>query len=262
MCVRSAPGSTGTTLTTSPVVHKEPLYDPPSPRALHLSYRILQSFRTVAPRQQQQTLPLSNNENVDFIILNNKFKETIEELSQLKYAYYNLLDDTDLKDALDLIIDLQEETQELEDSDIVGAIVEVEVFHHFVSRLQSVEECPIDAHLEHVKFPRQAVCLYPGTAHLDPYTENTLLPGVPPPITEFNKGGSVPLNWQKPGMALTGVHPGYSATASGRGLNGLSSRGSRVVWVSDRGWLCHEFEPSTTKDPPCRAVMHDKSVES
>ncbi|GFX84637.1 uncharacterized protein TNCV_724451 [Trichonephila clavipes] len=24
----------------------------------------------------------------------------------------------------------------------------------------------------------------------------------------------------------------------------------------------HEFEPSTTKDPPCRAAMHAKSVES
>ncbi|GFU99864.1 hypothetical protein TNCV_1257131 [Trichonephila clavipes] len=39
-------------------------------------------------------------------------------------------------------------------------------------------------------------------------------------------------------------------------------RGSRVVWVSDRGLPCHEFEPSTTKDPPCRAAMHIKSVES
>ncbi|GFU68661.1 hypothetical protein TNCV_308761 [Trichonephila clavipes] len=38
--------------------------------------------------------------------------------------------------------------------------------------------------------------------------------------------------------------------------------GSRVVWASDRGWLCHEFEPSTTKDPPCRAAMRAKSVES
>ncbi|GFV06614.1 hypothetical protein TNCV_2949361 [Trichonephila clavipes] len=38
--------------------------------------------------------------------------------------------------------------------------------------------------------------------------------------------------------------------------------GSRVVCVSDRGWSCHEFEPSTTKDPPCRAAMHVKSVES
>ncbi|GFT37017.1 uncharacterized protein TNCV_175361 [Trichonephila clavipes] len=28
-----------------------------------------------------------------------------------------------------------------------------------------------------------------------------------------------------------------------------SGRGSRVVLASDRGWLCHEFEPSTTKDP-------------
>ncbi|GFV66828.1 hypothetical protein TNCV_2901851 [Trichonephila clavipes] len=25
---------------------------------------------------------------------------------------------------------------------------------------------------------------------------------------------------------------------------------------------CHEFEPSTTKDPPCRGEMHVKSVES
>ncbi|GFV27444.1 hypothetical protein TNCV_912741 [Trichonephila clavipes] len=25
--------------------------------------------------------------------------------------------------------------------------------------------------------------------------------------------------------------------------------GSQVVKVWDRGWLCHEFEPSTTKDP-------------
>ncbi|GFU53338.1 mediator of RNA polymerase II transcription subunit 13-like [Trichonephila clavipes] len=29
-----------------------------------------------------------------------------------------------------------------------------------------------------------------------------------------------------------------------------SGRGSRVVWVLDRGLPCHEFEPSTTKDPP------------
>ncbi|GFW33668.1 ATP-dependent DNA helicase [Trichonephila clavipes] len=30
----------------------------------------------------------------------------------------------------------------------------------------------------------------------------------------------------------------------------LSGRGSQVVLVSDRGLPCHEFEPSTTKDPP------------
>ncbi|GFY20699.1 hypothetical protein TNCV_1119331 [Trichonephila clavipes] len=34
------------------------------------------------------------------------------------------------------------------------------------------------------------------------------------------------------------------------------------LWVSDRGLPCHEFEPSTAKDPPCRAAMHVKSVES
>ncbi|GFS55421.1 hypothetical protein TNCV_1627051 [Trichonephila clavipes] len=41
-----------------------------------------------------------------------------------------------------------------------------------------------------------------------------------------------------------------------------TNRGSRVVKVSDRGWPCYEFEPSTTKDPPCRAAMLVKSVES
>ncbi|GFX10320.1 hypothetical protein TNCV_1867151 [Trichonephila clavipes] len=35
----------------------------------------------------------------------------------------------------------------------------------------------------------------------------------------------------------------------------VSGRGSRVVWVSDRGLPCHEFEPSTTKDPPCKAAI-------
>ncbi|GFX41586.1 hypothetical protein TNCV_3109821 [Trichonephila clavipes] len=35
------------------------------------------------------------------------------------------------------------------------------------------------------------------------------------------------------------------------------SRGNRVIKVT-----CHEFESSTTKDPPCRAAMHVKSVES
>ncbi|GFS57521.1 hypothetical protein TNCV_1401851 [Trichonephila clavipes] len=34
-----------------------------------------------------------------------------------------------------------------------------------------------------------------------------------------------------------------------------SGRGSRVVKVSDRGWPCLEFEPSTTEDPTCRGAM-------
>ncbi|GFS63064.1 hypothetical protein TNCV_3743211 [Trichonephila clavipes] len=29
---------------------------------------------------------------------------------------------------------------------------------------------------------------------------------------------------------------------------------SRVVKVSDRGWSCHEFEPSTTEDLSCRGA--------
>ncbi|GFW75890.1 hypothetical protein TNCV_4430681 [Trichonephila clavipes] len=42
----------------------------------------------------------------------------------------------------------------------------------------------------------------------------------------------------------------------------ICGRGSRVVKVSDRGWSCLEFEPTTTKDPPCWGAMHVKSVES
>ncbi|GFX93986.1 hypothetical protein TNCV_3413481 [Trichonephila clavipes] len=38
--------------------------------------------------------------------------------------------------------------------------------------------------------------------------------------------------------------------------------GSPVVRVSDRGWPCHEFEPSTTKDQPRRGAMHVNSVDS
>ncbi|GFV82953.1 hypothetical protein TNCV_1179681 [Trichonephila clavipes] len=38
--------------------------------------------------------------------------------------------------------------------------------------------------------------------------------------------------------------------------------GGRVVKISNCGWPCHEFESSTTKDPPCRAAMYVKSVES
>ncbi|GFW99226.1 transposable element Tcb1 transposase [Trichonephila clavipes] len=37
-------------------------------------------------------------------------------------------------------------------------------------------------------------------------------------------------------------------------LLSLRIRGSRVVKVSDRSLPCHEFEPSTTKYPPCRPV--------
>ncbi|GFW29503.1 hypothetical protein TNCV_744451 [Trichonephila clavipes] len=52
---------------------------------------------------------------------------------------------------------------------------------------------------------------------------------------------------------------GEGAQGPGRIQSGC---GSRVVKVSDRGWPCHEFEPSTTKVPPCRGAMYVKSVES
>ncbi|GFT43402.1 uncharacterized protein TNCV_4775301 [Trichonephila clavipes] len=38
---------------------------------------------------------------------------------------------------------------------------------------------------------------------------------------------------------------------------------SPIDFDSPELWqACHEFDPSTTKDPPCRAAMHVKSVES
>ncbi|GFU62466.1 hypothetical protein TNCV_2204011 [Trichonephila clavipes] len=45
-------------------------------------------------------------------------------------------------------------------------------------------------------------------------------------------------------------------------IESMCAHGSLVVKVSDRGLLCHGFEPSTNKDPPCWGVMHVKSVES
>ncbi|GFS67523.1 uncharacterized protein TNCV_1419951 [Trichonephila clavipes] len=38
-------------------------------------------------------------------------------------------------------------------------------------------------------------------------TRRKLHPGVPPPTTESNQGGSVPVIWQKPGTALTWSTP-------------------------------------------------------
>ncbi|GFW86852.1 hypothetical protein TNCV_2810071 [Trichonephila clavipes] len=38
-------------------------------------------------------------------------------------------------------------------------------------------------------------------------------------------------------------------------------RGNQMVKVSERDWPCHEFKTSTTKDPPCMAATHGKSVE-
>ncbi|GFS69980.1 hypothetical protein TNCV_747641 [Trichonephila clavipes] len=41
-------------------------------------------------------------------------------------------------------------------------------------------------------------------------------------------------------------------------LNG-EGKGSLVVKAMDS---CHQFVPSTTKEPPCRGAMHVKSVDS
>ncbi|GFV32381.1 hypothetical protein TNCV_1676671 [Trichonephila clavipes] len=45
-------------------------------------------------------------------------------------------------------------------------------------------------------------------------------------------------------------------------LRMLRRRSSSVVKVTDSWLACHEFEPSTTDDPPCRGAMSVKSVAS
>ncbi|GFX17221.1 hypothetical protein TNCV_2857441 [Trichonephila clavipes] len=45
-------------------------------------------------------------------------------------------------------------------------------------------------------------------------------------------------------------------------FSNFQGHGSRVVKLSDRGRPYHEFESSTTKDPPCSEAMHVKSIES
>ncbi|GFX99855.1 uncharacterized protein TNCV_258921 [Trichonephila clavipes] len=42
----------------------------------------------------------------------------------------------------------------------------------------------------------------------------------------------------------------------------VKGHGSLVVKVTDSVPACHEFEPSTDEDPPCRETMHVKSVQS
>ncbi|GFY10671.1 hypothetical protein TNCV_2194921 [Trichonephila clavipes] len=44
-------------------------------------------------------------------------------------------------------------------------------------------------------------------------------------------------------------------------LTNIYGRGSLVVKVTDSCPTCHEFQPSTSEDPPCRGVMHVKSIE-
>ncbi|GFW97101.1 hypothetical protein TNCV_2697231 [Trichonephila clavipes] len=58
---------------------------------------------------------------------------------------------------------------------------------------------------------------------------------------------------------------GYG-TSSGRPVSvrirTITGHSSRMVKVLDRGWPSYEFEPSITKDLPCRVAMHVKSVEN
>ncbi|GFU13099.1 RNase H domain-containing protein [Trichonephila clavipes] len=119
------------------------------------------------------------------------------------------------------------------------------------------------------------------------YTRKKLHPGVPPPTTEFNKGDIC----RSSGKTRHGAyleytqnivlqHQGEDPTGLWCGQEKKKRRnvmtrkrvenregslwypGIVTVKVSDRGLPCHEFEPSTTKDPPCRAAMENLSASS
>ncbi|GFS96987.1 uncharacterized protein TNCV_4178451 [Trichonephila clavipes] len=70
--------------------------------------------------------------------------------------------------------------------------------------------------------------------------------GVPPPTTESNKGGSVPVIWQNQARRLPEVHPEYKATSSGRGSNG-----GGVKWLPVPIGLTQEHDILELKPSPC-----------
>ncbi|GFY12317.1 hypothetical protein TNCV_284201 [Trichonephila clavipes] len=97
-----------------------------------------------------------------------------------------------------------------------------------VALVQSVEECPTDAHLEHEEIGLKTsmfgnfIDVESGLNKAFTRAQHILIhkwkkklhPGMPPPTTEFNKGGSVPVIWQNQARRLPGVHQEYSNTAS------------------------------------------------
>ncbi|GFS59920.1 hypothetical protein TNCV_3957191 [Trichonephila clavipes] len=54
------------------------------------------------------------------------------------------------------------------------------------------------------------------------------------------------------------IGPGQSSLTSRRACG----RDNRVIKVTDSWPACHEFEPSTAEDTPCKGAMHVKSVET
>ncbi|GFV37515.1 uncharacterized protein TNCV_127261 [Trichonephila clavipes] len=62
------------------------------------------------------------------------------------------------------------------------------------------------------------------------------------------------------GMAAKLEHMDKELKHAKEALSGV--RGSQVVKLTDSWPACHEFEPSTTEDQPCRVAMYVKSVKS
>ncbi|GFV96390.1 hypothetical protein TNCV_2869681 [Trichonephila clavipes] len=77
----------------------------------------------------------------------------------------------------------------------------------------------------------------PKYAHLDPETSRANPYGKYPSLMKFINNG-----------CTTTQH--YAASHKDSLTTKSIGLGSPVVKISDRGWLCHEFETSTTKDPP------------
>ncbi|GFX38252.1 hypothetical protein TNCV_3838481 [Trichonephila clavipes] len=77
----------------------------------------------------------------------------------------------------------------------------------------------------------------------------TLKLGINIAVTQFNRSHVAKVRNLKP----CDIEPSYNCVSCFKKLG--DGRGSRVVQVSDRRWSCQEFQPSTTKDPPCLAAI-------
>ncbi|GFT01835.1 hypothetical protein TNCV_4206121 [Trichonephila clavipes] len=80
------------------------------------------------------------------------------------------------------------------------------------------------------------------------------------PVPCLNYGGGN--RWCRHLSNLTDNFPSFPKRRTCQQPQRLHGVAEWYRYRSDRGLPCHEFEPSTIKDPPCRAAMHVKSVES
>ncbi|GFU98917.1 hypothetical protein TNCV_3381631 [Trichonephila clavipes] len=80
----------------------------------------------------------------------------------------------------------------------------------------------------------------------------------------FNVSQSLGVQMNRTGLLTTGTYWRALLFGDQDLLSDILMRKGEMVldFLLQRDWQQHRFEPSTTKDPPCRAAMYAKSVES